>query len=45
VGIEVEKRLLLARHRFDQAAEHDVLADVGKVARVKVMSVVHRAPP
>ena len=41
VRVEIEEGLLLALHRAEERAEQDVFEDVGEVARVKRVAVIH----
>ncbi|MNE51615.1 hypothetical protein D3C80_1462510 [compost metagenome] len=41
VGIDVGERLLLARHQGDEAGQHDMFEDVGVVAGVEGVTIVH----
>ncbi|MCY1425457.1 hypothetical protein D9M71_412450 [compost metagenome] len=41
VGVEVGKRLFLARHQSDEAGQHKVFEDVGVVTGVEGVTIVH----
>ena len=44
MGIEHAKRLVLLRHVDDQPGKHGVLQDIGEVACVIDVTVIHSRP-